>query len=240
MESLVINGFVFPNSLQAREAIAHVCKRIVVDSMAEGVSYRTPGMYRYDWKHNCGRVYNNATLNNTQKRHFLNDYFDPAERSSKSGDGKLWTISSGNTYLVANEWTGVVANKLTEIHKQRKESQQVGKEYRVKRMQQIFKNADLQSGDVVCVNKNVFTLTYNQIYDCGSPDTYYVKNTPSGENKDNWRTVGMNKWTFENQGILLGFEDIKTWNGVTVNAAVVMFSDRPAPVHIDARMLQRA
>lgn len=233
MESLVINGFVFPNNLQAREVIAYVCKRIVV----------TPGMYRYDWKYNSGHVYNNATLNNAKKRHFLNDYFDPAERSSKSGDGKLWTVNKGLAHLIANEWTGVVANKFAEIHKQRKESQQVGKEYRVKRLQLVFKNADLRSGDVVSVNKDVFTLTYNQLYVCGTPDLYYVKyvkNAPSGENKDNWHAASMDKRTFQNSGVLLGFEDIKTWNGTTVNAAIVMFSDFPSPVHINARMLQRA
>lgn len=241
MEKLVINGFEFPNNLQARLAIAHVCSNIIVRSK------RGPddlGLYRHDWKYFTNNTYNCGTINGL-KKHFLSDYFDYA-RNPKSGDNKIWVNDPNSfNYLKPNEWTHVVANKVDEFSTARKETQTKNKEYRNERIRRIFRDHELVVGQLVNFNSQVFDLSWQVMADFNYPDSQYHKGIRkydvSGKlytDMNFWRTSSVNKWEVNKPGVLLGFDSVVTENGTAHRVAIVMYSD--APRFYDPRVLKPA
>lgn len=245
MEALVINGFTFPNNLQAREAITHICSAIIRANKPRWEGDNPPGYYRYDWKYNHGGVYNTSTLNN-QKRHMLADYFDRKDRSELSGDNKIWNVRSDSAaYILPNEWTHVVSNMSEEISAKRKVNQAQGREYRIKQIQKIFKHHELQVGDVVKFNTKVFDLSWNQSSEVDYPDAQYTqgirKYDPAGRiytDMNFWRSNSVDRWGIKGPGILLGFDQVTFENGQQKTAAIVMYSHKP--YFFDPRVLMKA
>jgi hypothetical protein len=245
MEALVINGFTFPNNLQARQAITHICAAIIRADKPRWEGDNPPGYYRYDWKYNHGGVYNTSTLNGP-KRHLLADYFERKDRSELSGDNKIWDVRSDSVgYIKPNEWTHVVANMSEEISAKRKENQAQGREYRIKQIQKIFKHHELQVGDIVKFNPKVFDLSWNQAADVDYPDAQYTKGVrkydPAGKiiiDMNVWRSHSVDRWGIRGPGVLLGFDQVTFENGAQKTAAIVMYSEKP--YFFDPRVLMKA